>query len=270
MQLSYFSSSKERTVNRLTKSWYRMSSLVTCASVVWGALSFTPTVIAAQVRVNAVIDRYTGPSSTAGDVNGTFFPGGNVTDFTWPLPSNQALFSDGFLPKNLLRFESSGNQNAAVGDEFLWGTITYSNGDWYPGTSSFHIRFTSASIISTLNGHVFDDYITLVVTPNNFTTQTPLQNADFVYLTSRPDLGSIRVFEGADSNNNNTGIVSIFGRIGSLIPTRFANATGGATIVNSIDPLLAPEPSVIVLFAAGLGLLLLFARRRVHGSGGTQ
>ena len=139
------------------------------------------------------------------------------------------------------------------------------NSGWYPGTAQFHIRFTTASSNPAFNGQVFDDSLTLVVTPNVI-TQAPLLNADFVYFTGYAGLGSIRVFEESDSPGNSTGSVSFYGKIGSLIPTRFADATGGATIVASIDPNAVSEPSEIVLVALALGALgtVRLRQRRVR------
>lgn len=180
-------------------------------------------------------------------------------------PGAQVDFDRSFSLPNQLKFTSSGQQEvAAVGDEFLIGVISYTNGNWYPGTSSFHVRFTTSSSNLAFNGQILDDSITQLVTPNDV-GQTPLQNADFIYFTNHPGLGSVRVFDAFDSPGNNTGTVKFYGKIGSLIPTRFADATGGATIVPSIDANLVPEPSTYVLLLAGLGILVVFGRRRSNG-----
>ena len=251
----------KQNMNSLTSTvWCRVNK-VALASVLAASLAWPAPKAAAQVTVSGSFSSYTGGASATATINGVALSGTSVTEFKFS-PSAQVDFVDGFNNANQLKFISSGVQQvAAVGDEFLLGRILYTNGDWSLGAASFHVRFTTSSPVAAFDGHVFDDAFSMFVTPNS-RVQTPLQNADFVYFASRPDLGSIRVFEAFDSPGNNTGSVSFYGRIGSLIPSRFADPVGGATIVPSVAAILAPEPSALALTASGLMVLMLAVRRR--------
>jgi hypothetical protein len=101
---------------------------------------------------------------------------------------------------------------------------------------------------------LFKDTLMYIVTPNNGIS--PGDDADYAFFVGRPDLGEIRVYEAA-SGLGNTGSIELWGRVGSLIPTEFRNATGGVFL----NPFTAvPEPNAVLLLAAGL--LGLVNRRR--------
>jgi MYXO-CTERM domain-containing protein len=100
------------------------------------------------------------------------------------------------------------------------------------------------------------DTLRLTITPNQV-THTPGQNADFVWFENASGLGSIRAYELEDSpNGSNTVTLELHGRISSLDPTAFANATGGGFIHPSVEPI--PEPAGLAL----LGLLAAWSHRR--------
>lgn len=153
--------------------------------------------------------------------------------------------------ENLVAFSSGPGVNVSVGDEFLLGTFTLQNGEWWAASPihEFTLDAETHSDTSALNGHVFSDTLILRITPNG---GPPEARADIFYFAGRPDLGSVRVLESFDGDN--VGTVDLYAKIGSLIPTRFANPTGGAFLSSSIDPLPpvvapVPEPSTLVMLS---------------------
>jgi PEP-CTERM motif len=101
----------------------------------------------------------------------------------------------------------------------------------------------------------------------------PVINADYFYLSDAAGnplnlLGSVRVYEAAfqpSGNPGNTGSVDLYARIGSLIPVRFDNASGGAFLQPGFDTLptaAVPEPSTWAMSLVGLAGLLMWRRRQ--------
>jgi hypothetical protein len=184
------------------------------------------------------------------------------------LVSNHALgtssveFYDDGEAHNLLQFTPGADVDVIfLGQEFLIGTFTLQNGNWFgglgEGDSLFTFSVTTSSSDPLFDGHTFSDTIVFHVTqfaPGN----TPQQNADVFSFLGRSDLGTMSVYESSDSpTGSNIGTIDFYGRIGSLIPTRFANAAGGAFIGATV-----PEPGIHTLILAGLGLATFASRRR--------
>lgn len=198
------------------------------------------------------------PDSGIGYGSMTFAPGTQSVQFystDSSSPEGDNLIS--FAPKNDLTL-------TAVGQQFLLGTFSFTNGSFYGGPGYQDHRFgfslTTHSADPLFDGHVFSDVLALTVTRG--LEGTPEENADFLHFENRPDLGSIRVLER--QNGSNTGSVDLYGTIGSLIPSRFANPQGGAFLNASVTPALAvPEPDTAVF--VGLGLLVLLAYRKRFG-----
>ena len=167
---------------------------------------------------------------------------------------------------NVISFASSGVNDAVLGQEFLLGKLTYTNGIWF-ADPEFGVTFSSTSSDVAFDKKSWTDTIHLSITPN-LTTNTPDQNADFIYLTGLPKLGSVRVYELGESKEGNSVTVDLYGRISSLDLTRFANATGGGFLDSSIEleptpPASVPAPATFVLVSiglAGLGLLRRLSR----------
>jgi hypothetical protein len=163
---------------------------------------------------------------------------------------------------NLVAFDPGPGANVAVGDEFLLGTFTLKNGEWWAASPihEFTLAMLTHSSDAALNGHVFSDTLVLNIVPNA-SNVSPEDRADIFYFAGRPDLGSMRVLEGSDGDN--IGTVDLYGKIGSLIPTRFANPTGGLFLDSSINPnpptSPVPAPSTITMLAA-LALSMACAR----------
>ena len=101
---------------------------------------------------------------------------------------------------------------------------------------------TTASDNPAFDGKSFTDTLQYIVTPN---TGTDEDNADYAYFLGRPELGQIRVYE-AVSAFPNTGSIELWGKLGSLTPTAFRNASGGVFV------LAVPEPSTYAMLGLGL------------------
>lgn len=153
-----------------------------------------------------------------------------------------------FNTPNLVAFQgvSTVNMPASISTPFLLGSITVTNGIWF-AQANMDITIAVQSDDPAFNGHSFSDTLRYVVTPNTGDNE---QNADYLYFDQHPELGQIRVYE-ASSGLGNTGTVELWGKIGSLDPVYFANASG-ATFIQAV-----PEPEVYATLLAGL--LVVFA-----------
>lgn len=169
---------------------------------------------------------------------------------------------------NLIAFTPGPAANVSVGSEFLLGTFTLQNGEWWAASPihQFTLEMVTHSVDPALDGKVFSDTLILNITPNG---GPPEVRADIFYFAGRPDLGSMRVLEQFDGNNYGT--VELYGKIGSLIPTRFANPTGGVFLSTSTEPFPipptnpVPEPGTLMLLTSGLFALVGY-RRTFFGS----
>ncbi len=177
--------------------------------------------------------------------------------------------STGTGQHNLVGFEAAAPVTVEVGDVFKVGTITYTNGFWYP-FARVGIRIGVSSADTALDGHSFEGSIIVAVSSPEPFVPEPESNADYFYLEDAngplTTLGSVRVYEPhiqPTGNPGNTGTVDLYARIGSLIPQRFDNPSSGAFLSASLDPLPAvPEPSTHAMLWVGLALAGWLARRR--------
>jgi hypothetical protein len=164
--------------------------------------------------------------------------------------------------KNELAFTPAPAQDVGVGEEFLLGTFTYSNGIWLTDPE-FTFELTSVSSDPALDGFVFSDTLHLSITSNEVTA-TPQQNADFVWFLGAPRLGSARAYELGDSpTGGNTVSWELYGMISSLDVTEFANATGSGFLYPTVLPI--PEPGCATLLLAAAAAAAQRARRRSAG-----
>jgi hypothetical protein len=170
---------------------------------------------------------------------------------------------DSFI-NNTFEFTPGAAANVSRGDIFQLGSFTFTNGTWF-GTIDLAFSLTTHSADPDLDNHVFSGTMVLIVNPN--VANDPYLSADYFYIAERPELGSVRVFERLiqpPGNPGYTGTAELFGQIGSLIPTSFANPSGGAFISPSIetDPMIGavPEPGTLSLMAMGLACLAFAAR----------
>lgn len=198
--------------------------------------------------------------------------GASSVSFVFATSNSGSAFVDS--DPNLLQFTPGPAADVVVGQEFLLGTITFQNGNWFidDRRHRFDVTLTTHSTEPTLDGHTFKDVLELFITPNCFTSlgcfdsgASPETNADQYRFVGRPALGAVSVYELLDSPSpaQNRGSVQLFGRIGSLNPTRFANATGGA-ILGAFDPSQPPNdvPAPASMTFLGIGGAALLALRR--------
>lgn len=181
--------------------------------------------------------------------------GGNQVEF-W----NSSFGVD--ATHNFISFVSSGMNEVELGDKFLVGTITYTNGIWFTDPE-FAVTFSASS---SDPGFVqsFSSTVHLTITTNQ-TTNTASQNADFIYLTGLPSLGSVRAYE-LNSGLGNTVTAELYAKISSLDLIEFANATGGGFLDPGIalqptPPTEVPEPATLALLSLGLAGLRQIRRR---------
>jgi hypothetical protein len=237
---------------------------------------------AATISFSGAFTSYNGQVGGCGSFE-TFINGADVTPASGCDPMSQTAplsmvlggsnsvaffgnqFGVGQLEPNGLRFEGAQDVPiSALGDEVLLGRLFYTNGTWFGSEARFEFELTSTSSDAAFNSHTLVDTIVLEVTPT-LATNTPDDNADFVYLQNFRTIGTLRAFEKFDSPTGlNGGSAELYGRISSIIPTRFANAEGGAFVGSGVDqpppPAPVPEPGTLALLGSGVAALV--ARRR--------
>lgn len=170
--------------------------------------------------------------------------------------------------ENVIEFTPAAATTVEVGDRFKVGTLTYTNGFWYP-FARIGLELAVSSPVPALDGHTFSGNIVVAVSSPTPFVPDPFSNADYFYLEGPSGplsaLGSVRVFEGhiqPPDNPGNPGTVDLYAVIGSLIPHDFASPSPAAFLSSSLDPLPAvPEPSTYISLLAGLTVLGL--RRRL-------
>lgn len=173
---------------------------------------------------------------------------------------------------NAISFTPGPAANVNVGDEFLIGTFAFTNGGWFGsipvagGTytypeSAFGFQILTHSTTPALDAHTFSGTLKLHITGES--DGTPAGDADYFYIAERPDLGYVGVYESWNTppGGANSGTIELWGRIGSLVPTRFANAQG-LVLASELPAAPIPEPQTRALLLAGLGLTAWAARRR--------
>ena len=185
------------------------------------------------------------------------------SDFTPLPPLNRESNAIDFIPAD--------PSDVKPGDDFKLGTFSVKNGYWYSTGTVADVTFqvTTHSDVPSLDGHTFDGTWRMFVFAPGDTD--PVNNADYFYLLERPDLGSIRVFETYAQPADNPGCigsVDLYARIGSLVPSGFANPTAGAFLspMPGSPAAVVPEPSTFWLLSMSLGLLPLKRLVRKKGS----
>lgn len=177
---------------------------------------------------------------------------------------------------NSFSFVGAQSEVAGPGISFLLGTLTFTNGQFYP-LAFVDFTLTTHSTNPALNNHGLSGRIRLDT--NSTVSLQPEAEADYFTLQDAAgrtlsSLGSVRVYDsfacpaGTPAGQTcNVGSVDLYGHINSLDLERFANATGGAFINASTTGSLVPEPSTGLLWAAGMGLALWRKRGRATHSG---
>jgi hypothetical protein len=172
---------------------------------------------------------------------------------------------------NRISFTAAGPSDVNVGDVFKVGTLSFTNGFWYP-YASVGLTIQTHSLDPALNNMTFVGNINVKVSSPVPFYPEPESNADYIYLSDANGpltaLGSARVYEKAfqpAGNPGNEGSVNLYARIGSLVPVRFGNPSPGIFLSTSLDPMTTPavpEPSSWLMAISGLMLLKVGATRR--------
>lgn len=170
---------------------------------------------------------------------------------------------------NAIAFAPAPATTVVVGEEFMFGTLSLTNGGWFGSIplagggsyvypeSAFGFVLTTHSADAALDGHQFTGTVRFHVTAT--ASSDPALDADYFYILERPDLGYVGAFESYNTpSGSNTGTIALWGRIGSLVPTRFDDPEG-VVLAASLPAEPVPLPAALVLALAPLTLL---ARRR--------
>ncbi len=183
-------------------------------------------------------------------------------------------FDDSKDAVNAIAFAAAPAANVTVGQEFLVGTFTFTNGGWFGSMplsdgstyvypeSAFSFVLTTQSADAALNGHSFLGTLRLHVTGT--TDPDPIFDADYFYIAECPACGYIGVYESynAPTGEDNAGSIDFYARIGSLLPTRFDNPVG-SVLASAIPVAPVPLPAPLGLLVGGLGLLAAQQRKRL-------
>lgn len=237
-----------------------------------------------QSTVNGQVPTVTGTSPTSFNfpnevmVDGTLALSGHSVDMVYTNVPGAVANDITFTP---------GPAFSTLADHtpFLLGTLSFTNGQWVGGDPN--PAFNVPDVLSfTLHTHSNDqpafnqtlnDSITFVT--NNAhndidcatNSQTQQDEADFIYITGSPQLGSGRVYDGfcAPAGVSNSGSVELWAEFGSLDLIGFRNPTGGLFVTDSVNigPVGggAPEPAQWALMLTGFAGLGLALRRRRSG-----
>ncbi len=223
--------------------------------------------VALVVDPNLPPVRYVGADPTAFSQSRTVALVARTTSVQFEYPS---LIGLDYANPNVVSFAAAPPSVVSEGDTFKIGTLTYTNGFWYP-FASVGLSITTHSATAALDGHNFSgDIIVKVSAP--YDENDAEDNADYFYLQDADGplttLGSARVYERAyqpPTLPGNTGTVDVYARIGSLVPVRFDHPSADAFLSSSLDPVISSVPEATSQAMMAVGLLaawLLSAWRR--------
>jgi hypothetical protein len=169
--------------------------------------------------------------------------------------------------RNVVKFTAGPTQVVAgtgPANRFLFGTLEFENGAW--SSTYTELSYFLNFLVDGVRVSEFEYSGTLVVQGTvNSPNKLPAENADFVYLRSEPQLGTLRAFELFDSpSGSNVVSVEIWGYLNSVHFDSFENVRGAGFVDPglSLEPTPVPEPATLALLGAGLAGLGFTRRRR--------
>ena len=157
------------------------------------------------------------------------------------------------LSGNSLSFSSGGFENQQRGETFVAGHLEYSNEENLGGTSVPSVSLTLSSLSENPEfNQSLEIPISIVTVPNDGDIEA---NADFIFFTNRPELGSFRVLEGETTS------VEVLAEFNSLDLIGFGEIADSSVGFLSFS-VSVPEPSTLAFIALSIGMGL--SRRRRH------
>lgn len=225
---------------------------------------------AGVVTTEASFNRFVSGALGAGSLYVTRVNGQNVTpaggnevipiDVDLPAGTTSVTYEtqipDFFVPPvNRVGFRASPSletPSLPVGTELLLGELSLSNGSWSAALAS--IAFT---VTVRLDGDAVGTWSD-VLEHRTLVGATPEENADSFGFRDHPALGTVRVLEAG------TAFVQIYGRIGSLVPTRFGTVSGDGFLVGATGTVPVPATLLLALAALGVAALARPCRREAQ------
>jgi len=183
--------------------------------------------------------------------------------YRWGIWSDEMDPSGYGWSANNLSFEGNGFYDQAKGETFVAGTINYTNGVAFIGSSpnSVMLSIVSSSEFSGFSQQLFID-IVIDSSPNSDSNGNPLSEelaADYIYFPMFPEFGSLRVFEGE------SGSVEILAEFNSLHFKGFGEVLTPGTAFVSSSLTTIPVPAAVWFFGSGLLGLIGMRRRKNVG-----
>jgi hypothetical protein len=195
---------------------------------------------------------------------------------TAPLSGTTATLVANSFPglPNVVTFTPASNQVVTTNIPFVIGTLSFTNGAWFGGVDNlpFSLAFTVTTHSSMLDlNQVWNDSFVVDTNVGSGSCSDPAvqaTNADFVYVSSTPLMGSLRVYEpfcAPTPDLTQEGSAQILAVFDGLEPLQFVNVQGEGFLSSSVTPgplpSDVPEPPTWALLATGFAAIALASRR---------